>query len=142
MTIDVRDGSEYFRGLLLLISKDRKIADPERVLMRRIGRALGFEKEFCENAVREILENRFIVDEPPRFSTRELGMTFIRDGLMLAGADDETHRFEEGWLKATAERNGIEEEWFRRELERASRKGRDYAARLEVEDLKPPTRTG
>ncbi len=135
MTIDMKDASEYFRGLLLLISKDRKIADTETVLMKRIGKALGFEKDFCENAIREILENRFIVDEPPRFSTGELAMKFIKDGLTLAGADDETHHAEVVWLKAAAAKNGIEEEWFRRAQERAVLRGSDHTARLEVDDL-------
>ncbi len=135
MTIDVKDASEYFRGLLLLISKDRKIADAETLLMKRIGKALGFEKDFCDNAIREILENRFILNDPPRFSTRELAMKFIKDGLTLAGADEETHHAEVVWLKATAAKNGIEEEWFRRAQERALATGSDHTARLEVDDL-------
>ena len=135
MTIDVKDASEYFRGLLLLISKDRKIADAETVLMKRVGKALGFEKDFCDNAIREILENGFILDEPPRFSTRELATKFIKDGLTLAGADEETHNAEVVWLKAAAAKNGIEEEWFRRAQERALATGSDYTARLEVDDL-------
>jgi len=39
MTISVQEGSEYFRGLLILISKDRRVTDEEMVLMRRIGKA-------------------------------------------------------------------------------------------------------
>jgi len=135
MTIDVKDASEYFRGLLLLISMDRRITDAETVLMKRIGKALGFERDFCDNAIREILENRFIVDEPPRFSTNDLAMKFIRDGLTLAGADDETHHAEVVWLKATAAKNGIEEERFLQAQERAVAGGSDRAARLEVDDL-------
>ena len=135
MTIGVKDASEYFRGLLLLISKDRRITEAETVLMKRIGKALGFEKDFCDNAIHEILDNRFIVDEPPLFSTGELAMKFIKDGLRLAGADDETHHAEVVWLKATAAKNGIEEEWFRQAQERAVHRGSDRAARLEVDDL-------
>lgn len=135
MPIDVKDASEYFRGLLLLISRDRRIDDAEAVLMKRIGKALGFERDFCDNAIREILENRFIVDEPPRFSTGELARKFIKDGLTLAGADEETHHAEVVWLKATAAMNGIEEEWFRRAQERARAAGSERTARLEVDDL-------
>ena len=135
MTFSVKDRSEYFRGLLLLISKDRKIADAETILMKRIGKALGFEKEFCENAILEILENRFIADDPPGFPTPGLAMKFVRDGLTLAAADGETHGFEEAWLKAAAEKNGLDAEWFVQEKDLAIRRKRDCDVHLEVYDL-------
>lgn len=135
MTISVRDGSEYFRGLLLLISKDRRISEAETVLMKRIGKALGFDKDFCDNAIQEIIGNRFVVGEPPVFSTRELAMKFIRDGLMLASADDEMHPFEISWLQSVAEKNRLDAEWCRRERELAVGRRRDFDARLEVDGL-------
>jgi hypothetical protein len=135
MTISVKEGSEYFRGLLLLISKDHKIADAEIVLMKRIGKALGLERDFCDNAIQEILDNTFIINEPPIFSSSELAIKFIKDGLTLAGADNETHGFEESWLKSAAEKNGLAEEWFLRERGLALDGKRDLGAHLEVDDL-------
>jgi hypothetical protein len=135
MTITVREGSEYFRGLLLLISKDRKISEPEMNLMKRIGKALGFEKDFCENAVLEILENKYVPGQPPEFSTNELAKKFIKDGLTLAGSDNEIHPFEEEWLTSTAEKNGLDVEWFVRERDNTANRRRDLDAHLEVEDL-------
>lgn len=135
MTISVKDASEYFRGLLLLISKDRKITNAEAILMKRIGKALGFEKNFCDNAIREILENIYVVDEPPGFTARELARKFIKDGLTLAAADDGTHEFEETWLRSVAEKNGLDAEWFLQERGLAARGRKDVDARLEVDDL-------
>ncbi len=112
MKISVIDGSNYFKGLLLLVSKDRKLTETEIGMMRRIGRTLGFEKEFCETAIQDILENKYIVDAPPVFSTRDLAEKFISDGLVLAAADNEIHRAEEEWLRSVAERNGVEPLWF------------------------------
>ena len=63
MKITVIEGSNYFRGLLLLISKDRKLTEPEIILMKRIGKALGFEKDFCNDAIHEILENKFVLND-------------------------------------------------------------------------------
>ncbi len=133
--ITVREGSDYFRGLLLLISKDRKISEPEIILMKRIGKALGFEKDFCNNAIHEILENKHVSIEPPKFSTNELAKKFIKDGLMLADSDNEIHAFEEVWLKTTAEKNGIDIELFLREKEIAAGRRRDLDDHLEVDDL-------
>ncbi len=133
--ITVREGSDYFRGLLLLISKDGRISEPETILMKRIGKSLGFEKKFCNNAIQEILENEHVSIEPPKFSTNELAKKFIKDGLMLADADNEIHAFEEAWLKTTAEKNCIDVEWFLREKENAAGRRRDFDDHLEVDDL-------
>jgi hypothetical protein len=128
------DASTYFKGLLLLIRKDGKVTDAERELMRRVGKSLGFEKEFCDNAIEEILENRFIVDAPPQFSTVELAKKFIKDGLTLASTDDEILTPEEEWLKSAAAKNGLSLEWFSQERRNvANTKGLD--TNLEVDQL-------
>jgi hypothetical protein len=135
MTITIADASNYFKGLLLLIRKDREVTQPEIDLMKRIGKALGFEKEFCDNAIREILENTYIEDKPPGFSTKELAIKFIIDGLTLAFVDhEEIHPHEEQWLKSTTEQNGVDLEFFSKERENAKNR-RGYPVHLEVDDL-------
>jgi hypothetical protein len=135
MTINVLDASNYFKGLLLLIRKDRKVTPAEIEAMKRIGKTLGFERKFCENAIAEILENAFIVDEPPHFPNKELAYKFIRDGLFLAFID---HRdidpHEERWLRLTVEKNDIQSDFFIRELE-VAKANRGDRTRLEVDDL-------
>ena len=134
MKISVIDGSNYFKGLLLLIRMDKEVRHPEIALMKTIGKTLGFEKEFCDDAIRDILENKFISDEHPRFSSKEIALRFIRDGLSLAFSDDELHPSEKQWLKRIADRNGIEPIAFQQELENAvSRK--KPPDRLEIDDL-------
>lgn len=134
MKISLLDASNYFKGLLLLIGKDRKISDPEIALVQRIGRAFGFEKVFCDNAIRDILENKFILDVPPEFSTRELAKKFIKDGLILAASDNEIHPSEEEWLLSVAEKNGLDTQWFSEESQ-STEKGRDIHGVLEVDAL-------
>jgi len=134
MKIPLMDGVNYLKGLLLLIRKDRKITDGEIRLMKRIGKALGFERKFCDNAIDEILENKHIVDIPPAFSTKKLAVKFIKDGLALAFCDKEVHPSEEAWLKATAEKNGLGLTWFWHVL--ANTPGRNgLHSCLEVESL-------
>ncbi len=135
MKINIIDASNYFKGLLLLIRKDRKITQPERDLMKSIGKSLGFEKEFCDTAIHDILENIYIEDIPPAFSTRDLAIKFIKDGLYLALVDhEEIHPEEEQWLKSTVVKNGLDLEFFAGELENA-RNRRGQPPRLEVFDL-------
>jgi hypothetical protein len=134
MKISIMDASNYFRGLLLLIRKDHKVTNTETELMKRIGKTLGFEKEFCENAIHEILDNPHVADEPPAFSTKELASKFLKDGLALALSDGEIHHSEEQWLRSTAEKNGLDTASFSYELNLA-RNRQDSTDRLEVDDL-------
>ena len=135
MKITVIEGSDYFRGLLLLISKDRKISEPEIILMKRIGKTLGFEKDFCNEAIHEILENKFVLNEPPKFSTDELAKKFIKDGLHLACSDNENHSYEEAWIESIAVKNSIDLEWFLKEKDDAAGRRKDLNQHLEVDDL-------
>ena len=134
MRITRADASDYFKGLLLLIRKDRKIAESEIQLMKHIGKSLGFEAEFCDNAIQEILENNYIVDAPSEFSTKELAVKFIRDGLAIACSDNEVHPSEEQWLRCIAEKNGLDLAWFGREIAIAANR-RQLPAPMEVDDL-------
>ena len=112
MKISVPDASNYLKGLLLLIRKDRKISEEEHELMARVGKNLGFEKNFVENAIHEILDNKYITVIPPEFSSREIAEKFLKDGLVLAASDNEIHPEEERWLLSVAARNNIDEAWF------------------------------
>ncbi len=134
MEITVLDASKYFKGLLLLIRKDHRVTDPEHKLMTRIGKRLGFEREFCDNAIQEILRNRYIEDTPPEFSSRELAMMFIRDGLVVGFCDHEIDRKEVKWLRAVAAKNNLDPAWFDSEMESA-RGDCGSADRLQVDDL-------
>jgi hypothetical protein len=134
MKISVRDASEYFRGLLLLIKKDHKITETENGMMKRIGQALGFEREFCADAIRDLLENKYILDAPPEFSTRDLAMKFVKDGLTLAFSDQDVPASEVEWLRNTAERNGLDMNWFLQEWKGATNR-KQIDIRLEVDDL-------
>jgi len=134
MKISVMDGGNYLKGLLLLIRKDRKVTAPEIQLIKRVGETLGFERTFCDNALGEILENKYIVDAPPKFSTKHIAVKFIKDGLKLAFSDHEMHPSEAAWLRSVAELNGLDAAWFRRESVHAASKTQ-LPLRLEVDDL-------
>jgi hypothetical protein len=134
MNITVRDASDYFKGLLLLIRKDRKVTPPEIHLMKQIGKTLGFDKDFCDGAIREILGNKYILDIPPVFSDHELATKFIKDGLSLASSDGEVHPEEVKWLESAAEKNGVDFAIIS-QSHLNSAENKQIPARLEVDDL-------
>jgi tRNA G18 (ribose-2'-O)-methylase SpoU len=135
MNISVIDGSNYFKGLLLLIRKDNKISKEEHALITRIGKTLGFEKMFIENAVNEILDNKYISTAPPVFSTKEIAEKFLKDGFTLAASDKEIHPHEEAWLYSVAGKNNIEKEWLSVEKKNILHNKIDKE-HLEVDNLK------
>ncbi|MBN1638409.1 MAG: hypothetical protein JW866_05555 [Ignavibacteriales bacterium] len=117
MKLQIIDKSLYFKGLLLLIGKDKIISNEERNYILKIGKVLGFEKEFCKNAIDELLENPYIEDEPPVFSKRIIAESFIKDGLKTAIVDRDIDPIELEWLKIVAYENKIEESWFLQSLQ-------------------------
>ncbi len=135
MKISVLDGSHYFKGLLLLIRKDHVINETEIALMKRIGKSLGFEKDFCDQAINDILQNEHIEDVPSVFSVRTVAEKFIRDGLRLSFSDGKLHPAEEEWLQKTASVNGLDDKWFWEQRTLAARK-HFSTDRMEAEDLK------
>ncbi len=107
MKISLIDRSLYYKGLMLLIRKDREIHDEERKMMMYVGETLGFEPSFCENAIREILDNKYIIDSPPLFTEPSVAVCFIKDGLRLSVSDQQIHKAEIAWLESVAEENGV-----------------------------------
>lgn len=102
------DAGNYLKGLMLLIRKDHEVTEAEKSLLKRIGKSLGFEQEFCENTIDQILNNKFVEDTPPVFKEKELAVKFIKDGLAVIFSDDKIHPAEENWLIAAAEKNDID----------------------------------
>jgi len=41
------DRSQYYKGLMLLIRKDREIHEEEKRIMMAIGETLSFDADFC-----------------------------------------------------------------------------------------------
>ncbi len=136
LTINIIDGSNYFKGLLLLIRKDRQVTESEMALMRRIGKSLGFEREFCDQAIRDILDNEYIEDTPPRFSSKELAQKFVKDGLAIACSDQVCHPSEETWLRTVCILNGLDEQWFRMtKAQMLVQQHEHHAPLIEAEDI-------
>ncbi|MBE2228917.1 MAG: hypothetical protein IAE93_16290 [Ignavibacteria bacterium] len=134
MKISKIDSSNYLKGLMLLIRKDHRITETENILLMRIGKSLGFDAEFCEKTINDILNNNFIEDTPPLFAEKELAVKFIKDGLAVIFSDNIIHPAEEEWLIATAVKNDIDlARFYEFKKEYAARQ--EKMARLEVDDL-------
>lgn len=132
MKLTILDRSNYFKGLLLLVGKDGKVSDKERVLLLKIGQTLGFEKEFCESSIDTVLENKYLTESAPKFSESNFAQGFIQDGFRLALADEFICAEEISWLEKVSLINNVPWEWFADQLERI----KDIRKYVEETDLK------
>ena len=106
-----QDKSNYLRALLILIGKDKNIAVKEKELFLRLSKVLGFSEKFCSDAVDELLENNYIIEDPPKFSDIKIAKAFVKDGIQLAFADGYLHLYEMNWIKFVADKNNVDSDW-------------------------------
>jgi hypothetical protein len=116
MNIPVQDRSNYLKGLLIIARKDNQLAEEEKQIIKNLALKLGFASDFYEETIRNLLNNKYISDEPIRFSDPLIAESFITDGFKVAFSDTEKAVIELSWLKETCILNGISEEWFEKKL--------------------------
>lgn len=121
MKLNIKDKSNYLKGLLVLIGKDKKISTNESDFIMNVGKTLGFDQEFCEEAISTLLENEYISQDPPKFSDENFAKSFIEDGISVSITDDELSNMEIDYLKSIATKNSVDERWFDEQLRTAKK---------------------
>jgi len=109
MTVNLMDRSNYFKGLLILSKVDDDIAFQEKEILKIVGEKLGFNKEFCDTTINDIIENEHIQNEPLKFSNQQIANMFLRDGIKLAFSDSNLDEKEYEWILECAKANNISE---------------------------------
>lgn len=110
------DKSNFLRGLLVLIALDKVVTNSEKKYVTEIGLSLGFEKDFCDDSIKNILANKYIVNTPPKFLDNKITECFIRQGIKISFGNTKPHSPELQWLFRTAKTNSFSKEWFVNEL--------------------------
>ena len=116
MEIPIIDKSNYLKGLLITARKDNQLAESEKKILKDISVKLGFASDFYEDTIKSLLSNKYITDEPIKFSNKKIAESFVDDGLRLAFSDNRVTDSEINWLRATAEANGIDKKWFEEKM--------------------------
>ena len=112
MSLSQEAKSRYYKGLLVLLRRDRIVHTREKSLMLQIGEILGFEKRFCEATIDELLSNPNITRDPIPFSDQIIKESFFRDAVRLALVDGNLHPSELRWLRKVAHFNGLKNRWL------------------------------
>lgn len=116
MEIPQLDRSSYLKGLLITARKDKQLNETEISIIKKIANRLGFSSDFFEETITNLLHNKYITEEPIKFSRQDIAESFLEDGLKLALSDDTISDEETVWLKNTAKENGIDEEWVNKKM--------------------------
>ena len=112
MELTLLDKSNYLKGLLIVAKKDNQLTEPEKQIIRDVALKLGFATEFYEDTLKSLLINKYIADDPIKFSSIKVAQSFVSDGLKLTFSDIKLPDKELNWLKLTASVNNIDAEWF------------------------------
>jgi hypothetical protein len=96
--------------MLITARKDNQLNETEISIIKKFAKRLGFSSDFYEDIISHLLENKYITEEPIKFSSKDIAKSFIEDGLKLALSDDKIGAAEINWLKITATVNGVDEE--------------------------------
>lgn len=118
MEITIQDKSNYLKGLLITAKKDNQLTETEKRIIRGIAVKLGFATDFYEDSLKSLLANKYLLDDPIKFSDKKIAESFVQDALKLIFADKMFSDVEINWLRLTAKANLIEHEWFEEKLKK------------------------
>jgi hypothetical protein len=110
------DRSGYLKGLLITARKDNQLTESEISIIKKFATRLGFSSDFFEETISNLLENKYITEEPIKFSDKNIAKSFLEDGLKLALSDNIIGKDELTWLNATSKVNGIDEDWVDKKM--------------------------
>jgi len=110
------DRSSYLKGLLITARKDNQLTESEISIIKKFATRLGFSSDFFNETISNLLENKFITEEPIKFSRQDIAKSFIEDGLKLALSDNVIGKDELSWLNDTAKTNGIDNQWVNKKM--------------------------
>jgi hypothetical protein len=116
---EILDKSNYLRSLLILIRKDKNVWDHEANLFLQESASLGYEKEFCMNALRELIGNKHIDNSPPVFFNKNYAVRFILRGIFMINQNVKIHPNQISYLVNTAYLNGLSEKWIKKIMAKA-----------------------
>jgi hypothetical protein len=112
MKVSLLNRSNYYKGLLVLLRRDRIIDAREKKFMLRMGEVLDFDRRFCEATIDDLLSNAHINRDPVLFSDDRIKKCFFRDALRLAFVDGCFHPMELRWLRTLARANNQSDQWL------------------------------
>jgi len=106
--IAYKDRSEFLRGFAAIIRKNNCGHPDEKTMFLTIGKYFGFEKEFCEKSLEQLMINKNVSEKPAVFTSKPVAEFFIKDVTKIMSHTNSMTRAAKEWLQLTAEANKID----------------------------------
>ena len=107
MQFSYKDKGEFLRAFLIMIRKDKNINESEKQMTLVIGKYFGFEERFCKDAISQLLENEFLSEKPPVFSSKEIAHFFVKEVTRIMEQIKPMNDDEKEWLLEIAKVNNV-----------------------------------
>lgn len=112
MNINLLDKSNYLKGLFITARKDKQLTEIEKNILKNLSQKLGFANDFYEETISGLMSNKYIPDDPIKFTNEDVAKSFIGDALKFIYSDGIVSEVEINWLKDTAAINDLDGSWF------------------------------
>lgn len=117
MILDVKDRSNYLKGMLILVKKKNTMGATAEKSIRHITKILDFNQEFINGSIKALMTNKYLTDDPPEFSNYQIAESFLKDCMHIAFSDGSLNFNQIEWLVNTAKKNNLSEQWIFLEIE-------------------------
>lgn len=107
MDFTLKDRGEFLRGFLVLVKKNKDITEFDKSMTMVVGKYFGFAEDFCKEALKNLLENEYISENPPVFSNPVIAEYFLKETYRIVEQIHPLAENERMWLSKTAEVNKI-----------------------------------
>lgn len=107
MNIPIVDRSNYLKGLFIIAKFDGKLNNQEKEILKTTSERLGFSRDFYEETARNLLRNKYIIEEKIKFSSKEFAISFLEDAIKLANSSDSLTENKINWLRSISELNEV-----------------------------------
>lgn len=103
----LEDIGQYFRGLLVVMARDKHLHEEEQKRVRAFGLRCGFSPTYIDENIENVLKNKYLPVIPPRFHSEKTARDFLFEAARVAACDNELHPLETEWLLEAARINDI-----------------------------------
>lgn len=107
---DLQDIGSYLQSLLQIMAADGHLHEHEQERIRAYAERIGFESGYIEEAIGNVLKNKYMPKTPPKFNSVLTAQDFLIAATELAICDGHIHPREKEWLLASAKVNGLDPE--------------------------------
>ena len=117
MALNLFDRTNYLNGIIVLFCKDKEINKDFKKIISKVADTLELNHYYVESSIKEVMEDEYVVSEPPEFTDKDIAKAFIKDASRFAFADGVIHIYEFQWLFTIVLKNNLSEYWFLSEME-------------------------